>query len=139
MECESDSNNETSLQENVSELHQTSNRESSSNNPRKRRYALKSRKPRSYTSLEESDSEDESASERRTRKIRKIKRKRGEALDGYPTKNFLPAFKTPHIQYLENNLGADYVNSFSLVQKIQAKNGISMKDYENLYKIPEFE
>ena len=31
---------------------------------------------------------------------------------GYPTKNFLQNFKTPHFNFLEKNLGIDFVNGF---------------------------
>ena len=66
------------------------------------------------------------------------RRRRGDA-NGYPTKNFLPNFKGPHLQYLEKELGKNFVNSFEVVQEIKMKNGISMKDYENLYRISAFE
>lgn len=59
--------------------------------------------------------------------------------EGYPTKNLLPNFKGPHIQYLQKKLGASFVNSFEIVQTIISKNGVSMKDYETLYNIAEFQ
>ena len=54
---------------------------------------------------------DDSNSSEEARKTVRHRRKRGEA-PGYPTKNFLPNAKGPHIKYLEDNLGVDYVNSF---------------------------
>ena len=45
------------------------------------------------------DSPDED--EHRPRRRPRNRRRRGEA-NGYPTKNFLPNFKGPHIQFLES-------------------------------------
>jgi hypothetical protein len=91
-------------------------------------------KVRSLTLYYESDEESVS----RPRKIVRHRRRRGE-VNGYPTKNFLPNFKGPHLQYLEKELGARYVNNFNLIKEIKAKSGISMNDYEMLYKVPEFQ
>ena len=44
----------------------------------------------------------------------------------------------PHLDFLCKKLGKDYVNSFAVVKRLRAKNGISMKDYEDLYSIVEF-
>lgn len=139
MEYQSDSEHELPSSENLSELHLKSNDEPSTNHPRKR-YAFKDRKPRQYANFQESFSEEEESEENgRTRKTRKIKRKKGETKDSYPTKNFLPAFKGPHLLHLEYTFGEEFVNSFPIVQQIQDKNGISMSDYEALYKEVAFE
>jgi hypothetical protein len=56
----------------------------------------------------------------------------------YPTKNFLPNFKGPHLSFLQKILGSE-VEKHPFVQYLRSKDGISLKDYENLYKIEEFE
>jgi len=140
MDVDSDSNNEASSQDEMNEFDDSFHSLSSSGHPRRKRYSLKTRKIRNYRILRESDSEEESSEEvHRTRRTRRVKRKRGEAKDAYPTKNFLPAFKGPHLQFLSEQKGMDYMMSFPLIQDIKEKNGISMTDYEKLYKVPEFE
>jgi hypothetical protein len=54
----------------------------------------------------------------------------------YPTKNFLPNNKVPHLNFLKKhypNCMIDYPD----IAKIDKKDGISLKDYEYLYRIPE--
>jgi hypothetical protein len=46
----------------------------------------------------------------------------------YPTKNFLPNFKGPHISFLQKRLGAE-VEKHPFVQYLREKDGISLKDY----------
>jgi hypothetical protein len=79
-------------------------------------------------------SEDLSKNARKT----KYKKKTGDKPKGYPTKNFLPCFKMPHINFLRKKLGSDKVDNFELIKTLINKNGISMEDYKNLYLIPEF-
>ncbi len=55
----------------------------------------------------------------------------------YPTKNFLPNFKGPHLQYLERYIGPQ-VNNLEFIQYLRKKDGISLRDYEQLYQTPEF-
>ena len=61
--------------------------------PRKRKPINKIKFSTLFNSYEESESHP--------RKAVKHRRKRGET-NGYPTKNFLPNFKGPHIQFLED-------------------------------------
>ena len=109
MESESNSNNEQTPHEDVTESNGSSNSSPCSRQDQSRRYSLKSRRPRNYKNLRESDSDSESSEEeaRPAKKSKKIKRKKETAgkNDSYPTKNFLPAFKSPHFDWLENYLG----------------------------------
>lgn len=98
--------------------------------PKKRKPINKIKFSTLFNSYEESESHP--------RKAVRHRRKRGET-NGYPTKNFLPNFKGPHIQYLEDELGEEVTNSFEIVRNIKEKNGISMNDYETLYNEPRFE
>lgn len=73
------------------------------------------------------ESTGSSTKSRRGRKSKAIK-------TAYPTKNFLPNFKSPHISFLEKKLGKVAANNHPFIQYLKAKDGISLKDYENLYK-----
>jgi hypothetical protein len=79
-------------------------------------------------------SEEYSKGTRRT----KYKKNSGEKPKGYPTKNFLPCFKMPHIDFLRMKLGKDYVDRLELIKRLKKKNGISMSDYQDLYSVEEF-
>jgi hypothetical protein len=70
---------------------------------------------------------------------RRCRRRRGDKPSGYPTKNFLANFKRAHLDLLYSMLGREFVMGFELIQRLESKNGISMSDYEALYKMPEFE
>lgn len=55
----------------------------------------------------------------------------------YPTKNFLPNFKSPHLDFLEQFLGVN-IRQYEFIRYLDEKDGISLKDYEHLYNMPEF-
>ena len=56
--------------------------------------------------------------------------------NNHPTKNFLASFKMAHIYYLYKYLGKEYVDSFLYIQRLEKQNGITKKDFVDLYKIP---
>ena len=56
---------------------------------------------------------------------------------GHKTKNFLPAFKKCHENYLEENLPFEMLQNESY-KKIMSKTSISLEDYETIYNIKEF-
>jgi len=90
----------------------------------------KIRKDRSRESEDDSDY-------RRARK-NKNKKPASEKVKGYPTKNFLPPFKIPHLDFLRLKLGEEMFNSYHILTDLTEKRGVSMLDYQNIYKIPEF-
>lgn len=75
----------------------------------------------------------------------KIENKRWIAKDkkvyknNHPTKNFLASFKMAHIYYLYKSLGKEYVDSFPYINRLEKQNGITKKDFVDLYKIYQFE
>jgi hypothetical protein len=81
------------------------------------------------------DTED-SASQAHTKKKKGGK---GKATKNpqYPTKNFLPNFKTPHLDFLQAFLKVD-IRQYDFIRYLDEKDGISLKDYEHLYNMPEF-
>jgi hypothetical protein len=91
---------------------------------------------RRFLSDEESlgDSSDyQSSSKQRSNRSRM-----GLKVKGYPTKNFLPNFKMPHLEYLYQNVSKELLARYPVVQEIHKKSGISMKDYQTLYSISAF-
>lgn len=86
-------------------------------------------------------SEDMSSHESQyLRDFRATKRKETteEKRKGYPTKNFLSNFKTQQISYIKCHTDKELFNSCALITKILKKNGINMKDYEELYNVEAF-
>ena len=53
---------------------------------------------------------------------------------GHPTKNFLPAFKKVHENYLADHLPAEILKNSDYVRIVE-KTSISLEDYEVIYKI----
>jgi len=47
--------------------------------------------------------------------------------------------KKCHYIFLDKKLGAKFVNSIPFAADLRFKSGISLKDYEILYQIPEFQ
>lgn len=88
---------------------------------------------RSENLQETSDSESQSHSKKKKNgKGKNAKNKQ------YPTKNFLPNFKGPHLQFLRSYLQEDLMQ-YEFIRYLEDKDGISLKDYECLYNMPEFQ
>ena len=71
----------------------------------------------------------------RNRATNRKDKKKARPKPQYPTNNLLPISKSPHLDYLKNDLGEEYVNSFEIVQQVENKDGISMLDLQNLYNV----
>ena len=60
------------------------------------------------------------------------KKKQGQ----YPTKNFLNKFKRVHYTFLRKTHSS--FSKWRNIEKLEKKKWTTMKDYEDMYKIPEF-
>lgn len=96
---------------------------------------LKVQSTRRFISDEEisGDSSDYQSSSKRSNRSRNALK-----VKGYPTKNFLPNFKMPHLEYLYSSVSKEVLARYPEVQEIHKKSGISMKDYQTLYSISAF-
>ena len=69
----------------------------------------------------------------KTKKVKKSKREQ------YPTKNFLPSFRTSFLGYISRNYGnPEEFDKFEIVKRIRGKACINLRDYNDLFRQEEF-
>ena len=77
---------------------------------------------------ESSDGDNYSENDER-RGRRRIKKGTKKSKEPYPTKNFLPAFRSPILNYLKKFYDPKFFESIRIVDRIKHKKCINLKDF----------
>ena len=73
-----------------------------------------------------------------SKKINKQKSNKKGKREQYPTKNFLPSFRSSFINYLAAHYEENqhYFENLEIIRRIKGKPCINLIDYQDLFKVP---
>jgi hypothetical protein len=85
--------------------------------------------PASLAALASATSGKKMEAKRKSTQVGKSKKVKKGKREQYPTKNFLPSFRSSFLNYLGKHFEQDQFEAFDIVRRIRGKPCINLQDY----------